>query len=676
MTVPRHQKASILCGLFITHGANAFQLQKSTSHHMQKKGSISPSATTTIKYTTTSLFLAEDADKLLRDLDVDLAREVEEALLLANDVWEEAEDASEEEDDEEAEIAAIADALTSSPVPPKQQQPQPPEQINVVSPPKQEPSLFTSVINNQVELDDSSEAPLPPDGPPSLNAVSFGENLQQTVTDEIERLKNLLFGLNRDLESTESNVVEAESTADKLKKEITASQKQRKEVLREIESQFKKEKESLMEQLSNASGELTAIMDESTRNITAARDEASVAEKDLLNQMNEFKSLMKQLTDDTVGISMEKEQIMNSKQENIDRVKKEAADKLLKYKAELAEDGEEYRLYNSKLQKKANEAEKRVRDIYDGIKKIREDRISLQQQIQDVESESLEQIATLEKQIMQDDEEYTKYLLGERARIDKLISESKAKYAAILEKKKAKRESIEEDFEAVLAEKDAQGKAAIAEIESKAKVKLDKLEEDHAAERMAIHQEKVEAVSAVREEMLAQLQLEDEKLNAIHEEMQPKIDSVQSEIAEVKAAFEQELLERRKLADVEKNLFVKRMETVKSEMQDKINAQRKEIDNEQYEFLREHNLLVGASEEECRRAWMELATLKRKVGDAGAKRQELAVEVKRKTELIQVYESDRSSFRTSLRLSFKAARTKIGKGTRRVLRRNKETTDV
>lgn len=669
MAVPRHQKASILCGLLISHGATAFQLQKSKAHQMHNDNGITPSTTRTIY--TTSLSLAED--KSLQDLDEELAREVEEALLLANEVWEQA-DAS-EEDDEEAEIEAIADALTSSPVLPKQ--PQSPEQPKV-SPPEQEPSLFTSVINNQVELDDSSEAPpLPPDGPPSLNALSFGENLQQTVTDEIERLKTMLFGLRQDLESTESSAVEAESTADKLKKDIEVSQQQREEVIREIENQFKKEKESLMDQLSDASNDLTAVIDESTRNITAAREEASATEKALLNRMDEFKSLMKQVTDDTVSMNIEKEQILNSKQENINNVKKEAADKLLKYKAELAEDGEDYRLYNAKLQKKANEAEERIRDIYDSIKKVREDRISLQQQIQDVESESLEQIATLEKQIMQDDEEYTKYLLRERARIDDLISESKAKYAAILEKEKSKRKSIEKDFEAVLEEKDAECQAVIADIESKAKAKLDKLEEDHAAERMAIYQEKVEAVSAVRDKMLVQLQVEDEKLNAIHEEMQPKIDNVQSEIAEVKAAFEQELSERRKLADVEKNLFAKRMETVRSEMREKIDAQRKEIDDEQYAFLREHNLLVDASEEECRRAWVQLATMKRKVGDAGAKRQELAVEVKRKTELIEVYESDRSSFRTSLRLSFKTARDKIGKGTRRVLRRSdKETTDV
>jgi hypothetical protein len=392
--------------------------------------------------------------------------------------------------------------------------------------------------------------------------------------------------------------------------------------------------------------------------------------------MEEFASSIKQVTDETVQINMEKERILNTKQEKIDAVKKEAEENLLKYKAQLSEDGESLRIYNAKLKKRADDAEKKVRDIYNSVKKTREDRISLQQQIEDVETESLEQIATLEKQILEDDEEYTDYLTRERARIDKLISDAKGKYAAILEKEKAKRKSVEDDFEAVLAQKDEEGKAAIAAIESKAKAKLDELEEKHAAERMAIYQEKVEAVSVVRNEMLAQLKIEDAKLNAIHQEMKPKLESVRAEIAEVKAAFEQELDERKQVADVEKNLFLKRMETVKLEMEDKINTQRREMDDEKSAFLREHNLLVDESEEECRRAWMELATLKKKVRDAGDRRNELITEVKRKSDLIEVYKGDRSSFRKSLRLSFKVAREMIGRGTKRVLRREREKTDV
>lgn len=666
MAIRRNQKAPLLCGFIIVNGAVAFQpapnARRSRTHLVQNLDRTSSIIT--------RIHLSND-DKLA-ELDEDLAREVEEALLLANGVW----DATAEEEDEEAEIAAIADALTSAPVPPNEEEVA--KEINV-APPRDEPSLFTSVMNDQIEVDDDDNdesSPLPPDSPPSVNALSFGESLQKSVSDEIDRLKNLLFGLQKDLEVTESNVQEAESAAETLKREIEESRLQREAVIREIENQFKKEKESLLQQLGSASEELNAVMDESAKNINKAREEASLVEKELLNQMEEFASSIKQVTDETVEINMEKEKILNSKQEKVDAVRKETEEKLLKYKAQLGEDGESIRIYNAKLKKRADEAEQKVRDIYDSVKKTRDERISLQQQIEVVETESLEQIATLEKQILEDDEEYTEYLTGERARIDKLISDAKGKYAAILEKEKAKRKSVEDDFEAVLAQKDEEGKAAIAAIESKAKAKLDELEEKHAAERMTIYQEKVEAVSAVRNEMLAQLKIEDAKLNAIHEEMQPKLESVRAEIAEVKAAFEQELEERKQVADVEKNLFLKRMETIKLEMQDKIDTQRREMDDEKSAFLREHNLLVDESEEECRRAWMELATLKKKVGDAGDKRNELITEVKRKSDLIEVYESDRSSFRKSLRLSFKVAREKIGRGTRRVLRREKETTDV
>ena len=659
MTLCRHQ-TSLLYTLIIATGITAFQsayprdgTRSRRTHHVQNVH-VTPRS-----YSKSTLPLAADDETLLEDLDMDLAREIEEALLLANDVW---------TTNEEDEIDAIADALTSLPAPPKQ------KEINV-SPPEQEPSLFTSVMNDQVEIDEELEPPLPPDSPPSENALSFGESLQKAVSNEINRLKNLLFDLQQDMKTTESSVQEAESTAEILKREIEESRLERETVIKEIETQFKAEKENLMTALGSASTELSMIIDESTKNITQAQADASATEKDLLNQMDEFAATIKQVSDETVKLNMEKEQLMNLKQAKLNEAKTEASEKLLKYKAELSEDGESIRLRNAQLQKKADDAEKRVRDVYESIKQTREDRISLQKQIQDVEKESLEQIATLEKQILEDDAEYTSYMDTERARIDKLISDAKVKYTNILEKEKATRKSVEEDFEAALAEKNSEGEATIAAIEFKAKSKLDELEEKHAAERKAIYQEKVEAVSAVRNEMLAQLQIEDAKLNAIHEKMRPKLDSVREEIASVKAAFEQELSERKQLADVEKNLFLKRMESIRFDMQNKINAQQKEIDVERSVFLRDHNLLVGESEEECRRAWMELAKLKTKVDDAGDRRNELITEVNRKSELIGMYENDRSSFRKSIRLSFQIARQKIGNGARRVLRRKKDTTE-
>ena len=619
---------------------------------------------------TSSLSLSNDDN--LAELDEDLAREIEEALLLANDaisaqVYETEEDEIyDEEVDEEAEIAEIAAALTSAPSPPKM------PEINV-APPEQEPTLFGSVLSDQVELDDDVSSPLPPMDPPTVNAVSFGEALSKAVTDEIDRLKNLLFGLKEDLKETESNAVKAESTAEALKREIEESRQQRESVMKEIESQFAKEKKLLMEQLGSASTELQEAIDQSTEEIARAQSEASEAEKQLVARMDEFTASIKQFTEETVKVNMEKEQLLNSKQEKIDAVKRENSDNLAKYKATLSEEGEGVKLYNLKLQKRANEAEQKVRDIYDSVKKLREDRISLQQQIEDVERESLDQIATLEQQILEDDEEYTSYLAGERARIDKLITDAKAKYASILEKERAKRESIESDFEAELAQKDAEGKASIAAIESKAKSKLDNLEKQHSAERIAIYQEKVEAVNAVRNEMLAQLAIEEEKLTSIHEEMQAKIESVKEEIAEVKAVFEQELAERRQVAEAEKTMFLNRMEDIKADMEDKINTQRKIMETEKFEYLKEQNLLINDSEEECRRAWVELATLNQKVGEAGKKRNDLIGEIKEKSDLIALYESDRASFRKSLKLSFKVAREKIGNGTRRVLGREKET---
>eukprot|EP00970_Alexandrium_tamarense_P017899 scaffold12346_cov69-Alexandrium_tamarense.AAC.1 len=70
-------------------------------------------------------------------------------------------------------------------------------------------------------------------------------------------------------------------------------------------------------------------------------------------------------------------------------------------------------------------------------------------------------------------------------------------------------------------------------------------------------------------------------------------------------------------------------------------------------YLEEQNDIIAESEEECRRAWIDLASLKKRLNDAGEEKKDLAGTVAEKSAIIEIYEEDRSSFRKSLRLSFK-----------------------
>eukprot|EP01082_Thalassiosira_pseudonana_P014080 g11720.t1 g11720 contig6:457980-460077(+) len=545
--------------------------------------------------------------------DADLAREIEKALNLAKEaVTLSYED---EEAELEAEIDEIASALLSGP-----------PRVRPPTPPKEEPPVSVwdisldvgegGAIVGDVGIDGSSisQVPLPPESPPSPNAVSFGETLQKAVTEEMDKLKDMIFGIKKDLEKTQSSLLAAEWTAGTLKQEIEESKLERETMIKDIESQFAIEKDNLMAQLGTASDELQQIIDQSAQNITRAKTKASQAEKELLSRMDQFTVSIKEVTQEGMTANLEKEQLMNTKQQKIDKAKKEGETELQQYKATVNTEGESVKLFNAKLQRKADEAEKRVRDMYEKAKQIRAHRISLQQQIAEVETESLEQITTLERQLKEDDVAHTAHMKEERARIDKLISDAKEKYQRILDKEKAKRESVESEFIAELSQKDKEGRAAISVIESKAKAKLDELEKKLSKERVAIYQEKVEAVGAIRKEMLAELEIENAKLET------------------------------------------------------KDNAGEKDA------YLEEQNDIIAESEEECRRAWIDLASLKKRLNDAGEEKKDLAGTVAEKSAIIEIYEKDRSSFRKSLRLSFKVAREKIGSGTRRVLRRDPEKT--
>jgi hypothetical protein len=82
------------------------------------------------------------------------------------------------------------------------------------------------------------------------------------------------------------------------------------------------------------------------------------------------------------------------------------------------------------------------------------------------------------------------------------------------------------------------------------------------------------------------------------------------------------------------------------------------------------NVKISDSEFQVRQAWKELAGIKESYNDVKAKRDNIKDDVAETQALIDAYESDRSSFRKSLRLTVKTAKEKIGSKTRNLLWRN------
>ena len=596
----------------------------------------------------------DDVSSDIDALESELAAEIEAALELAQQAIE---GSTEEGLDEVANLLLEA---------PPNLIPAPPEDVPTES-------VISSVLDDEpedtIKEEEAQKQPLPPTTPPPPppQTISFGETLQKAAMEEAEKLKKLLFGIKEDISETEARVEEAKGTADALKLEIEASIKERDETVKTIESEFAAEKERLAKEIGTASADLQSVIDESTKSIADAQSEATRADEALVSKMDSLASAIKEITSEVIGTKKEKEEIQETKPSRLNKVVQEAKENMLGVKKSIEFDKTYLNSVNADLVQMAEEAESKVKEAYDAAAIIRNERVSLQDQIDTVERSSLSQIAELEQQLVEDGAFYAKLLESERARISKVIDDAYQKYGEIVGKEEAKRKSVEADYASQLSQKEKEGRTAIDAIEAKVNDKLDALEAKHSKERIGIYQQKIEAVAAERDVMLADLAVESAKLETVRAKMDVKLNRVRTDVVGVKAAFEQELKKRRLLAEEERQELLGRIEDVRSDMTNKIIAQQESMETQKSAYIDEQDAAIVKSEEECRQAWSELATLKQTLNDTNEEKSRVESTVADKAALIESYENDRTSFRKSVRLSFKVAREKIGSKAKRVI---------
>lgn len=162
----------------------------------------------------------------MESLDIDLAREIEEALSLAQDALTvEAEALPEEEDiDEIANMLLESPPISSPPLP---------------VPPQEEPPASVISLSLEEDVDEEDDVqPPPPESPPAPPVNFFAEALQKKVAEEIEKLKNLIPGLQGEIVEVEASTEKEEETAAVLKKEIEESIQEREAMVKRIEQEF------------------------------------------------------------------------------------------------------------------------------------------------------------------------------------------------------------------------------------------------------------------------------------------------------------------------------------------------------------------------------------------------------------------------------------------------------
>ncbi len=172
--------------------------------------------------------LAED----IETMENDLAREIDAALALALDALAVPED---DVSPDEEDIDAIANMLLEKP----------PMDLSPLPLPPVEPPPLPVISFGLEGGDDGYEQPLPPDlspeSPPPVAAASFAEHFQNKAAEfaeEIERLKNAIFGIQDELAEVEASTAREEDMAVVIKKEIEESIKEREAMVQRIELEF------------------------------------------------------------------------------------------------------------------------------------------------------------------------------------------------------------------------------------------------------------------------------------------------------------------------------------------------------------------------------------------------------------------------------------------------------
>lgn len=430
------------------------------------------------------------------------------------------------------------------------------------------------------------------------------------------------------------------------------------------------EKALLVAQMETASAELKVVIDQSAKDITDAKSKVTEKESEFMSRISSVKAAIDKVTAEAIEINLDKEEIERSKQTMLDKVVQEGKNKMAQVRKSLDFDIDFAKKINADLFRRAEEAEQKVRDAFDQIDQMRSERVSLQQQIVNVENNALEEISSLQREQELDDERYAATLQKERDRLDKVIDVAYQAYAERICGKIKKRQAIEADYREKLRPLNVKITAAKAKQEARVKEYLDKLEENHKKERIEIYQEKFKAVTAIREQMNAELAIENAKIEETKKTMQAKIDVVYEQTAQVKADFEREMAKKRQLAKEEEESILLQIEDVRLGMTDKLKTQRRLYEEKKIAYLDEMNVKISDSEFQVRQAWKELAGIKESYNDVKAKRDNIKDVVAETQALIDTYESDRSSFRKSLRLTVKTAKEKIGSKTRNLLRRN------
>ena len=624
----------------------------------QQTASTSTLTTNTVRVDKLRLKISQTDDdaeltKDIETMDNDLISEIDAALALALDALA----APDEDDDEidlsldEDDIDAIANMLLETP---RIKTPMPP-------PPSIKPQPIPRITLG-LEMFGEDD--------PEVADVSFTENLQKMAAEaavEIERVRNAIFGVEGELAEVKANTAREEGMAMTMKNEIEASIKDREAMVQRINFEFATEKAMLVDVMENASLELSAVLDECAQNITDANAKVTDSEKGLISRVDSFKASIDKVRSEIMEINLDKEQIERSKQTILEKLALDSKNKMAQMKRSFNVDNNFARAVNAEQLIKADAAEQKVRDVFDQMSLIRSERVSLQQQLVDVENKALEEISSLQREIELDDERYANALQKEQERLDNVIDVAYKGYAAQIVKKISKRKAIEADFKDRLRPIRMKLTAAKAKQEARVKEYLDKLEEKHKRERIEISKEKFNAVSAIRNKMTAELSIEYAKIDEMKTITQVKIDAVDKQTAKVKADFEMEMTKRRQLSQESESVILNQIEDIRSDMMDKIKTQRSIFEEKEATYSDDMNIKISDSDKKLRSAWKELASIKSSYSDLNAKIDSVHTEVAKSQALIDAYENDRGSFRTSLRLTVKVAKDKVK---RKLFRRN------
>lgn len=513
-------------------------------------------------------------------------------------------DAKKKEDNDNSakELKAISEELSQTRIAAKEQLQQAQRDAN-----KEKQQLLSEISKRTSELEETTSRMnqvMEESDSNNNDEIQKLSQESQHLQSEIKTLKGQLQEIQKALVESETFTTQLEEQIDTLQKENKQARKADQNLLERFKSQFKLEKDSLTQQLQSYSEELVQLKNEKEKELTMIRNDAEGERQKLLAEID---SLAEELETVKGQIDEQKAQVVEARREADAKVKRQAEKSRKLDRAVKGVAAQEKKLFKKQIWDLQSEKESAKFNLFAAQREASELKASValfEEQLKELEESNAEQVDELENRVRADEMFYAQSKASAKTRMQGLV----------------------EKFQRRLVRRESSFKKDIEDLRNQLTNQFD----TDKAELNTQREIEVEIMRIKGVDKLDNAQIEfDAKVADLTKQMNSGKVKAQQKISDMKKTFASELKLERVKAKKEKDALIAEKDRI---------------------------------EYEARVAYDQLMTsMNMKLIKASEENQSLRQTIDEKNLLIRGYESERSSFRSMARLTWKVTKAKITK---------------